>query len=48
LAAFLDGHIRYLVDPLVGSKSTSALQALAAAANSIAVLRLSRIDDLIF
>src|SRR5206468_11471581 len=46
-AVLLDHHVRDLVDPLVAGEPASAVEALAAAANDLALLALARVDDLI-
>src|SRR5581483_415467 len=43
----LHDHVRDLVDPLVAGEALAAFEALAAAADDLAFLRLARVDNLV-
>src|SRR5262249_17423566 len=46
-AVLLHHHVRDLVDPFVAGEALAAAEALAPAANHLALLRLPRVDDLV-
>ena len=46
-AVLLHHHVRDLIDPLVAGEPPAAVEALAAAADDLALLALARVDDLI-